>query len=64
MQLSNLMEESGSGLEKISELYKGYKEEYQPKVYSDPAQFIITLYDFNLPKIGNRVYDEEIIYIL
>ena len=39
------MESSGSGFEKIIADYRPYSKEYQPKIYSDPAQFVITLYD-------------------
>lgn len=40
-----MMESSGSGFEKIISDYKMYPKDYQPKIYSDPAQFVITLCD-------------------
>ncbi len=77
LELCDLMEASGSGFEKIVECYKDYSKEYQPQVYSDPAQFIITLYDttydmkknneeeiefeFKSPRSGNRIYDRKIL---
>lgn len=47
-----LMEKSGSGFDMIVRSYKNVSKEYQPKVYSDPAQFIITLYDLTYQNTG------------
>ena len=52
-KLCNMMESSGTGFEKIVADYKPYPKEYQPKIYSDPAQFIITLYDLTYDKKEN-----------
>lgn len=45
LEMCNLMEASGSGFDKIIADYEKYGENYAPSVYSDPAQFIITLKD-------------------
>ena len=50
-----MMESSGSGFEKIIADYKMYPKDYKPKIYSDPAQFVITLYDLTYDKEKNGV---------
>jgi len=49
-ELCNLMESSGSGFDKIADSYSGFAVNYQPTIYSDPAQFIITLKDLTYTK--------------
>lgn len=60
-ELCNLMESSGSGFDKIVDSYEGYKDEVQPKIYSDPAQFIITLYDLCFDKTSyvSKIKDDK-----
>lgn len=55
LKLCNMMESSGSGFEKIISDYKMYPKEYQPKIYSDPAQFVITLCDLTYDKKESSV---------
>ena len=43
--MCKLMETSGSGFDNIADAYDAFEKKYQPKIYSDPAQFIITLMD-------------------
>ncbi len=57
-QLCLLMEESGSGFSKILEEYEDASKDYQPSIYSDPAQFIITLKDLSYIRDNN---DDETI---
>lgn len=45
LELCNLMESSGTGFDKIVYEYEKYDEKFAPSIYSDPAQFIITLKD-------------------
>ena len=44
-EICDLMEKSGSGFEKIADCYAGFDGRFAPSVYSDPAQFSITLRD-------------------
>ena len=53
LEKCKLMEKSGTGFDKIVNEYSFAPIEYQPKVYSDPAQFIITLYDLSYKKENN-----------
>lgn len=52
LELCDLMEASGSGFEKIVESYIGFEDRFKPSVYSDPAQFIITLRDLTYDSSG------------
>ena len=61
LKLCNMMESSGSGFEKIIADYKFYPNEYQPRIYSDPAQFVITLYDLTFNKKENDKSIQQII---
>lgn len=58
-KMCNMMEESGSGFEKIISEYRKYPNKYQPKIYSDPAQFVITLYDLTYDDLNNKDIDNN-----
>ena len=53
-ELCDLMEKSGSGFEKIADCYSGFESRFAPSVYSDPAQFSITLRDLTYENDSNE----------
>lgn len=53
-ELCDLMEKSGSGFEKIADCYSGFENRFAPSVYSDPAQFSITLRDLTYESDSNE----------
>ena len=57
LELCDLMERSGSGFEKIAACYEGYPMDRQPKAYSDPAQFVVTLFDLTFE--GGKIENPE-----
>ena len=59
-----LMEQSGTGFDKICDIYDKYDKKYYPEVYSDPAHFVITLKDLyhNVDEENKIVDDEKLIY--
>lgn len=56
------MERQGSGFKKITEAYRAahnYRDELEPKFYSDASSFQVTLYNLNYGTDENGVVGEE-----
>lgn len=58
------MERQGSGFKKITETYRAahnYRDELEPKFYSDASSFQVTLYNLNYGTVAtaNRVTIED-----
>ena len=50
------MERQGSGFKKITETYRAahnYRDELEPKFYSDASSFQVTLYNLNYGTVAN-----------
>lgn len=50
LEMVRMMENSGTGLEKIADCYEPFGKDFQPEIYSDPAHFVITLRNLSFSK--------------
>lgn len=56
------MERQGSGVKKITESYRAahnYRDELEPKFYSDASSFQVTLYNLNYGKTTDKTGDDS-----
>ena len=60
LALCKLMERSGSGFEKIREVYKAYENRFQPKVKSYEGYFSITLMDLTFNNDYENIVNKKI----